>query len=364
MYRCAWLSLLLALPAATSEQEPRQVDIRTVDRVDLKGKYYPGDKNSGAPCVIMLHAIGDSSNNKEWINLAKKLNERGFAVLTFDFRGHGDSTTVHPGAPNPNPKLAVAGFWDEAFNRQYIKGAAKRPTEIKFEQFTPNYYTALINDIAAAKAFLDEQPDCNSHNLVLIGANDGATLGAIWLNSEFHRYRYVPPGPGQIQMIDRQNPEGLEVKAAVWLSMTPNLGSTKGSVNLLQILELAARGFKVPMLFVYGEGDSKGADVAKKIHDKLVPSKLKKEFPFTEAMKITGAEQMSGKNLLLESLGTTDKIMKYLEDVPDSKSASKKRNADEITVWEWIDAAGQRQAVAKKKGAERLDFSPYTNFLR
>jgi hypothetical protein len=264
--------------------------------------------------------------------------------------------------------LAIKGFWDEPLNRQLVKGFVPKrpPSEIKHEQFLPNYYTALANDIAAAKAFLDEQPDCNSSNLILIGANDGATLGALWLNSEFHRYRYVPAAPGQPQQIDRQNPEGLAVKAAIWLSISPTLGTSKAPLNLASMLDRSARLNKVPMLFVYGEGDSKGGDVAKKTCEKLVPAKGKMDYPFTEALKITEAEQMSGKNLLLESLDTTNKIVKFLDDVPDSKMAARTRKtADDTYVWEWVDANGRpQQAVAKKKGADRLEFAAYASFVR
>jgi len=268
-----------------------------------------------------------------------------------------------------NPMPPVPGFWDEALNRQYVRGAFKKPlpTEIKYEQFAPIYYTVLANDIAAAKAFLDEQQDCDSSNLILIGANDGATLGALWLNSEFHRYRYVPAALGQPEGIDKQNPEGLAVKAAVWLSISPTLGTSKTPLNLAEMLNWPARANKVPMVFVFGEGDGKGGNVAKKVCDQLVPAKLKKDYPFTQALKITGAEQMTGKNLLLESLDTTDKILKFLEDVPEAKSARKgRKTADDIFVWEWFDPARgmQQQAVAKKKGADRVEFTGYAAFLR
>jgi hypothetical protein len=354
---------------ARKESSVKQVDIRTVDRVELKGKYFPSDKGP-APCVMLLHALGESCSNKEWTNLAKKLQENGYAVLMFDFRGHGDSTTVQPGTPNVNPALSLPGFWSETLNRQGVKGynPRKLPIEIKYEQFLPVYYTVLANDIAAAKAFLDEQADCNSSNLILIGANDGATLGALWLNSELHRYRFQPPAPGLPQgLIDRQKPEGLAVKAAVWLTLSPTLGAGKNPSNLLPMLDLPARAYKVPMLFAYGEGDAKGGDLARKVYDKLIPAKAKKDYPFTVALKIEGAEQMNGKNLLLESLDTTAKILKFLEDVPDSKVADKARkNADDIFVWELQDAATGRliQVPAKKKGADRVEFAGYASFLR
>jgi hypothetical protein len=225
----------------------------------------------------------------------------------------------------------------------------------------------LANDIAAAKAFLDEQSDCNSSNLILIGAKDGATLGSLWLNSEFHRFRFVPATAGQPETLDRQSPEGQAVRACIWLTISNTFGTAKTPLNLPLMLDTPVRAGKVPMIFAFGEGDSAAAGLTKKIYDKLIPAKLKKDFPNTEIMKVEKAEQMAGKKLLLESLDTTNKIVKYLEDVPDSKAAAKPRKAsEEAYLWEWLDPAGRglQRAVARKKGVDRVEFTGYSSFLR
>ncbi len=373
--------LLLAIDSDARGQTPKtaggaeagpakQVDILTVDKVELKGKYFASNKEK-APCVLLLHAIGESSSSKDWTNLAVKLNEKGFAVLMFDFRGHGDSTTVRPGVVNPkDPTKTERGFWDEPLNQRGVKGfnAFKpRPTEIKQEQFLAEYYPVLANDIAAAKAFLDVQPDCNSSNLILIGANDGATLGALWLNSECFRYRWLPPEPGLPQgSLDRLNPEGQAVTSAIWLTIGSKLGASKTVLNVAQMLDRPAKTFKVPMLFVYGEGDAKGKQIAEYCEKALV-GKDKKNYPNTMAFKVAGAEQLTGKKLLLESLPTTDRIIKFLEEVPESKAAAKPRKAsEEVYYWEIYDSATARMVPieARKKGADRVVFQGYHSFLR
>ena len=105
------------LPPVGKLPAPKQVDILTVDKVELKAKFYPSTKGKEAACVLLLHALGDSSDNKEWTNFAKKLQEKGYAVLMFDFRGHGDSTTVEPGVPAAKGALGQPGFWDQKENR-------------------------------------------------------------------------------------------------------------------------------------------------------------------------------------------------------------------------------------------------------
>src|SRR5262249_15964070 len=153
---------------------------------------------------------------------------------------------------------------------------------------------------------------------------DGATLGALWLNSEWHRFRLLPPAQGQPQgSLDRENPAGAAVSAAVWLSISPTIGSGKGSItaNVSQILDLPGKFRKVPMAFVYGEGDSKSGDVAKAA-EKYIVGKNSKDY-LTKAIMISGAEKMSGKDLLLDSLDTTAKIVEFLDAAVGSRKAPK-----------------------------------------
>src|SRR5687767_14508992 len=85
-----------ALPFATAQgQEGRERSVRidTPDGVELRAHYYRG-KGRGSPCVLMVHEWGKSSRIGPWKDLAHALNKKGFAVLTFDLRGHGLSTTV------------------------------------------------------------------------------------------------------------------------------------------------------------------------------------------------------------------------------------------------------------------------------
>src|SRR5437879_4389623 len=69
----------------------KKINFNTVDGVEIKGTFYPSAGK--APAVLLLHALGEDSRKKNWVNLAEELQKNGFAVLTFDFRGHGESTT-------------------------------------------------------------------------------------------------------------------------------------------------------------------------------------------------------------------------------------------------------------------------------
>jgi len=57
--------------------------------VMLDGWFMPG--LGGMPVVILVHGIGSNRTGGDMIDLACTLNERGYGVLMFDLRGHGES---------------------------------------------------------------------------------------------------------------------------------------------------------------------------------------------------------------------------------------------------------------------------------
>ncbi len=67
----------------------QDVNIVTEDKVTLKGTYYSAD--IPGPGIILVHQCVDGVDRGSWSNLANMLVKRGFHVLTFDFRGYGES---------------------------------------------------------------------------------------------------------------------------------------------------------------------------------------------------------------------------------------------------------------------------------
>src|SRR5437660_6786405 len=204
-------------PAKKPEEKSgdfERVRFDTVDQVELHGTFYPSSKGKRSSCVLLLHALGKDSQHEGWDKLAKELQSKGYAVLSFDFRGHGKSDRVD------------AAFWTDTLNDMNRKLKSYTPGKLKdrisFKDFPPGYYPRLVDDIAAAKVFLDRRNDagdCNSASLVVIGAGDGAALGALWMNSEFSRYRITgdPLFPATVKR--DSNPEGRGIVAAICLSI-------------------------------------------------------------------------------------------------------------------------------------------------
>lgn len=93
------LALLLALVILTSgcvgnvvqqvpapEAKTREVSFRTDDGFTIYGTYY---ENTG-PAIILVHML--NRDRHTWDKFAGELQDNGYAVLSFDSRGHGQST--------------------------------------------------------------------------------------------------------------------------------------------------------------------------------------------------------------------------------------------------------------------------------
>src|SRR5258708_6038950 len=103
------LALLLVAPSLVARAAPpedkdekgKRVTFRTVDGVDLGGTFYKPPPNSKKEaCVLLLHDFtkknGGDSHVDDMDKLAEGLQAEGYAVLSMDFRGHGESKNVAP----------------------------------------------------------------------------------------------------------------------------------------------------------------------------------------------------------------------------------------------------------------------------
>jgi hypothetical protein len=299
------LRLLAVLTLATLPQlaqaaasKPDKVSFDSFDQVELVGDFYDSGRGTKATTVLLVHKLG--GERKQLVPLAEKLAEAGFAGLNFDLRGHGESTSVKP------------GFWDRPANLQYISGSKGKPITIDFKKFGKGYYPRLINDIAAAKYALERKNDareCNASDLVLVGAEDGATLLALWMATEWE-HRRTRSGPKKGKRAEEE-PQARDIAACVWLSMRGGLGSgtnyvplqPKAWFNLEKVRGKEAFGF------FYGVQDGHSARVAKDCFGVL---KNTKRLSLLAEVKET---KLAGHDLLDKDFDIETKIVeKYLKD--------------------------------------------------
>jgi pimeloyl-ACP methyl ester carboxylesterase len=130
------------------ETAGQKVSFLTDDGVLIVGTYYsPSSSHRTSPnAVILLHMLG--RNRNDWNAFASILSNRsiGFAVLSIDLRGHGESI-------NQDGKT------------------------ISFQSFTRTDFNRMVLDVKAAKHFLVTQKNILPNNIAIVGASIGANIG-------------------------------------------------------------------------------------------------------------------------------------------------------------------------------------------
>jgi hypothetical protein len=322
--------------AADKEDNFKRVPIPTIDGVELEGTFYPAPGKKDA-CVLLLHNFdrtkGGNSHQDGWDHLAEALQKKGYPVLEFDFRGFGNSKKVNP-----------MKFWSPMFRHNLnIKPADKNKETIDQKYFPPNYYPNLVNDIAAAKAYLDRRNDArevNTSNLIVIGAGEGAALGALWMATQCHLQKDrsppgvvgVPVGPPALD-----DPESRDLACAVFLSISPTVAGNKVPVKsaLTDIVRLG----KVRTALIQGKNDSSAQNIAKDYIDHILG--IKSDYKSLVARKDVAGTNLSGSKLLNESLDTETWIIDTCLDSALEKRAGVEWKRREIDKFRFFWALGK-----------------------
>jgi pimeloyl-ACP methyl ester carboxylesterase len=352
---------LTVFPARGPAQEAKEekVKFQTADGVELHGSFYPTAKKN-SPTILMLHALGKDSRNAEWRGLAEAFAKKGYAVLAFDFRGHGNSTRVADtkafwlNPTNPANRNAMPRIFNQLKPKDIV--------EWKDFKSNPGYFPYLVNDIAAAKVFLDGKNDagqCNTHHLVLVGAETGAALGGLWLRSEWLRHSVQGAGFGAKA---NKDPEGKDVIAAIWLSPSPYVGSQAFRyTDLLNVPGQASNQPSLrntPMVFVYADGDKSAKSISTSSAPFFKGDKKSPSYKFTAAFEVKGAKQLKGSALLQSSLGLTDRLVEYVEQVTESKATDWAEQNFGRTSYAWVVPLSRPIPVNVQGGQ-----MPFTNYM-
>lgn len=241
---------------------PKDIDLETRDGLVVAGTYYPSKLGKEAVAVLMLHDFEGS--RVDLAPLALVLQRAGHAVLTIDFRGHGQSTS--------------------------FKGST-RPLQLS--QLRPNDFLRMATeDVECAKRFLLEennQGHLNIEKLCVLGVGMGGTVALEWALLDWS----WPQLPTYKQ--------GRDVKALVLISPEFVFRSLS-----------AARFFKHPeaprrisALILCGEEKLKAFQDAKRIHgmfERFRPKTIEKPelrdlFFIPLKTNLQGARLIDAKNL-------------------------------------------------------------------
>ena len=279
----AALALLADAPTARGQDnKPVEEKFTTADGVTLQGLFHKSPQpKSGNPVVILLYPPGPANTMLkpgDWDGLTALLTKEGFNVFRFDWRGHGRSTDITDTDlfwNNP-----ITGPWNQKCVPGYNAFKRTGPDRISVKKdVRSSYFPVYVNDLAAARVHLDAKNDpaggsqVNTSSVYLIGAGDAATLGMLWLASEWARPAIRPtiiggngvevpyklsPTPGVIPDVEA----GRDIAGAIWLTATK-----PQSVYAATVAEWSKDAPKLrennPMLFLVGGKDTAGIAASK-----------------------------------------------------------------------------------------------------
>ena len=291
-------------PNAADEIKKESFEAITTDGVKLVGDFYPSKQGRNAPVVILLHAVGPGktgASRKDFgtgaSSLPVLLQKEGYAVLAFDFRGHGDST----GLDDPKTFFFVNPVRGLPPNRLPNRIEAKDTRLFR----SAHDYAKLGNDLIAAKEWLNlknNAGECNSTNVVLIGAEQGAVVGTFWAYGEFIDLKRRKPSG---------RPEGEDISAFIWLSMLPRLGVETVELPLQSAMRAMAE--KVPTFAMYGEQDQQYRSFWDRAIRWIKDERNKERFEAT-GIKVIKTNLQGTAMLNKDALKTNDLIIAYLKE--------------------------------------------------
>ncbi len=156
------------------------VNIVTSDGLSLKGRLFGFGKNG----VVLSHMF--PSDQTSWDDFASKLTEKGYIVLTFDFRGYGDSGGGKDPARIDIDELAALEFMkDQGTKKVFLIGASMGGTAA-LKTAAAEAVSGVIS-ISAPRVFKGLSVEKNIANvkspkLFIAGADDKeAVMEAEWL---------------------------------------------------------------------------------------------------------------------------------------------------------------------------------------
>lgn len=149
-------------PTPALTESVQTVTIDSPDGVKLVGSLYPVTK-SNSPALLLLHQW--QSDRHSYDDFAKRMQAKGFAVLSIDGRGFGESTNKADGT------TLTAGRTD---------------ADVK----------AMLGDVGAAFEFLAKQPNVDPAKVGIVGASYGSSLALIYAadNSKVKAVALLSPG--------------------------------------------------------------------------------------------------------------------------------------------------------------------------
>jgi len=141
-HRFFLIILLAMLVASLAFAGGKDCRFTTKDGVEIVGSLWMPDRDH-APGVILLHMLG--RDRSTWDDFAEKLANQGYAVVSIDFRGHGESTK-------------------------------RGDSTLNYKEFSDDDFRKMTLDVQPVLDFFRDDRRIDSTRIVIIGASIGANV--------------------------------------------------------------------------------------------------------------------------------------------------------------------------------------------
>ncbi len=199
---------------------------------------YPKTKKKGYPTIVMLHSLG--YNSTYWKPLQEQFNNKGYAVLRIDLRGHGKSV------------------YDKTFHQRSWR-SFKNDTFMKY----PDDVYQVIQNIQS------ETKKCNFNNYAIIGGDIGANTAILLA----HKMKVKPKT--MVLLSPYMTFKGLYVPVIITEFDTTPMMAVCSKTNNYEVKELEklSRFAQTTFETVYTDNGSNGVLLLKQVpnlNDKII----------------------------------------------------------------------------------------------
>jgi hypothetical protein len=271
-----------------------------------------------------------SKINESWIALAKAISEKNFSVLLFDWRGCGLNAPEGAGSRIFEDKER---FWRESYNSELL-GRNKRKLEEKgldwrtvsgMQNSRGRYRDfALMNDLMAARFYLDKQNDamkCNTNRIWVVSEKDGAHIGMAFVAAEFARNSIFNPKDNRFDKTSGFRASIKDYVGVVALSFSAN-GPSSPTATMVARNALAASGneaknhlenrLAMVLMHTNAEGPNASKALVAGVGVADDAEEMKKRYKYLKEFDVKIAKETSGIDLI----GRTDefKAKEYVVD--------------------------------------------------
>jgi hypothetical protein len=326
---------------AKEDIKEKSVGIATSDGLSLNGYWFQGTGiEKQRPDAVMMFPAPGGKVNDSWIALAKALSEKNFSVLLFDWRGMGMNG---PDGIGQGSRIFSEKdeFWKERYNGTLLMNikATVEKNGLDWAKVlstksngSMRYRDFMLNDLMAARFFLDKQNDagrCNTNRVWIVSEKEGAHLGLAFVASEFQRHTIHLPKKTTADIAPPFKGAGKDYAGIMALSYSGSNSPTASMVYKNALPSIGANDEvkkakehleeRLAMVLMYSKKETGGQSngLMRSVGVAGSEDEMKKKFKYPKEFDIKAMKPISGIDMIdqNDSFGVKAYIVKAMVEI-------------------------------------------------